>query len=103
MLEYELICAGYTARCVHIFNAHQPLAAVCTSVQPTGEGSNERARMQRARGRGRESTDVRQLQTLGRLANSQCEFKARDKRVLHAVAQVPVATGAQAVGWVVLV
>jgi len=59
--------------------------------------------MKRARGGGSESTDVRQLQTLGGLTNSQGEFKARDKRVFHAVAQVPVATGAQAVGWVVLV
>ena len=58
--------------------------------------------MQRARGGRSESTDVRQLQTLGRLANSQSEFKTRDKRVFHAVAQVPVATGAQAVDWVVL-
>ena len=59
--------------------------------------------MQRARGRGSESTGVRQLQTLGGLANCQSEFKARDKCVFHAVAQVPVATGAQTIGWVVLV
>ncbi|MEN9619196.1 MAG: hypothetical protein RL406_1433, partial [Pseudomonadota bacterium] len=48
----------HAARCVHIFDAHQPLATVRTGVEPTGKGSNKRARMQRARGRGSESTYV---------------------------------------------
>jgi hypothetical protein len=58
LFEDQVICAVDAARCVDVFHAHQPLAAMCTRVKPTRKGSNERARMQRARGGGSESTDV---------------------------------------------
>ncbi len=103
MLQDGLVYTGYTAGGVYVFDAHQPLPVVCPSVKPAGEGCNERARMQRARGGGSESTDVRQLQTFGRLANSQSELEAGHKRIFDAMAQVPIAAGTQAGGCVVLV
>ena len=38
--------AGYAARCVQVFHAHQPFAAVGPGVQPTGQRRHQRARVQ---------------------------------------------------------
>ncbi len=64
-MQDGLVCARDAAGGVYVFDAHQPLTVVRTCVEPTGEGRNERARMERARGGGGKSTDVAQLQTLG--------------------------------------
>jgi hypothetical protein len=32
LLEDELVCAGDAARCVHVFDAYQPLTAMCACV-----------------------------------------------------------------------
>lgn len=105
LLQDELVCARHAAWCVNVFDANQPLPTVGACIKPTGQRSNERARMQRARGRGGKSTDVAQgrLQTLGRLANRQGQFQAGDKGVFDAVAQVPVTAGAQTALGIVLV
>ena len=58
LLQDELIGACYTAWCVYVFHAYQPLPSVRACIEPAGEGCNERARVERARRRGRKATDV---------------------------------------------
>ena len=41
LLKDELVRTGHTARCVDIFNAHQPFAAMRACVQPTRKGCNQ--------------------------------------------------------------
>ena len=53
-----LVRPGNAARRVHIFNAHQPGAAVRTRIKPTGQGCHKRTSMQRPCGRRRKTTDV---------------------------------------------
>ena len=53
-----LVGAGLAPRCVHVFDAHQPLAAMGARIQPAGQRGHERAGVQRAGGRGREAADV---------------------------------------------
>jgi hypothetical protein len=41
LLQYLVVCTGHGARCVDVFDAHQPLAAVGAGVKPTGQGCNQ--------------------------------------------------------------
>ena len=50
--------AGHAAGRVHIFDAHDPGAAVGPSVEPARQRSDQRARMQRSGGRGRKAPAV---------------------------------------------
>ena len=56
--QQSLVGTWHTARCVHVFHAHQPCAAVGPRIQPTGQCGHQRARMQQTRGRGGETTPV---------------------------------------------
>ena len=56
--QQGLVGAGHAARRVHVFHAHQPSAAMGASIQPTGQCSHQRARMQQTRGGGGETTPV---------------------------------------------
>ena len=49
--------AGHAARRVHILDPHQPTPAVGAGIEPAGQGRDQRARMQRPGGRGREPAE----------------------------------------------
>ncbi len=41
LLKDDPVRAGHAAGCVDIFNAHQPLAAMCACIKPAGECCNQ--------------------------------------------------------------
>lgn len=69
--ELALDRAGRAARPVHVLDAQQPLAAGMARVQPATEGGEQRAQVQRAAGRGRETAAV------GRRRHGQAESSVR--------------------------
>ncbi len=65
LLQDELVRTGHAAGRVHVFDAHQPLPAMGAGVQPAGQCSKQRARMQRARGGGGKAPSVSHIQCAG--------------------------------------
>ena len=58
LLQDQTVGAGRAARLVDVLDADQPSPAMGSRIQPTGQGGHQRARMQRAGGRGGEATDI---------------------------------------------
>ena len=61
LLQYLVVRTGHGARCVDVFDSHQPLAAVGAGVEPTGQSRHQRARMQWPGRRGRKAPHVAAL------------------------------------------
>ena len=57
LLQDALVGAGHAARGVHVFDAHQPAAALRAHVQPAGQRCHQRPGMQRASGRWGKAAD----------------------------------------------